>query len=271
MENDSSVLQIAAEISAGKNFREIDPGLILHLVKTEMQPNESEKETVKRVRSKLHQISNAYREGASNYQDLITAIRQSDNSLTSLEAAKPLAIELMKSHASTRERIAILDVFYSQIFAALPPIQSVLDLACGLNPLAIPWMKLADHFTYEAYDIYRDIALLLNVFFEKLNIRGKADSMNLLEEFPQSECDLTFLLKTIPCLEQVDKNAGTHILNQIRSPYAVVSFPIFSLSGRQKGMKVNYEKHFLEIYDPQRWELERMLFPNELVFLMRRK
>ncbi len=88
---------------------------------------------------------------------------------------------------------------------------------------------------------------------------------------PQTSAELTLLLKTIPCLEQVEKNAGARILSQICSPFAVISFPIFSLSGKQKGMKEHYGGRFLQLVDSAEWDIERMLFENELVFLLKRK
>ena len=63
----------------------------------------------------------------------------------------------MSLHASTRERLPILDGFYSTVLAALPAPRRVLDIACGLNPLASSWMPLAPDVTYTAYDIYSDM------------------------------------------------------------------------------------------------------------------
>nr|BDV17049.1 hypothetical protein [Escherichia coli] len=42
----------------------------------------------------------------------------------------------MSLHASTKERLAELDTLYDFIFSAETP-RRVLDIACGLNPLAL--------------------------------------------------------------------------------------------------------------------------------------
>ncbi len=65
---------------------------------------------------------------------------------------------LMQTHASSRERLPILDEFYRETLAEIAPVRSVLDVACGLNPLAIPFMPLAEGATYTACDIYTDLA-----------------------------------------------------------------------------------------------------------------
>ncbi len=274
MDKEQLAAEVLAEVSAGKNFREISPAFIRQIVLQEMQPDESRKETVKRVRSKLHQVANAYRAGSQNYRKLSSQIAGQRQEI-SLEPLKPLCLELMQSHASTKERIPILDIFYREIFDRLPEIRSVLDLACGLNPLAIPWMKLAPDFSYLAIDLYQDMADLLNSFFGMAAIDGSARVVsarvaNLLTEFPVEKADLTLLLKTLPVLEQVEKGAGSRILSQIQSRWTVVSFPIFSLSGKQKGMKTNYENYFMGIIDPGQWRFERIEFSNELVFLLER-
>lgn len=270
MDDEGFVSDIVMEISASRNFREISPSLIRQVVLSERQPNESRKEMFKRVKSKLHQVANAFRGGSLKAQDLHDKI-ESINAFSTFDELKPLCRELMQSHASTKERIPILDNFYLQIFEQLPPIHSVLDLASGINPLAIPWMTLETGFTYHAIDLYQDMADILNAFFAKINVSGQAMVGNLLDQTPKPQADLTLLLKTIPVLEQVNKSAGKQILSRLTSPHAVVSFPIFSLSGKQKGMKTNYENHFMEICDPKQWQIRQLTFSNELVFILERK
>ena len=155
MDDEGFVSDIVMEISASRNFREISPSLIRQVVLSERQPNESRKEMFKRVKSKLHQVANAFRGGSLKAQDLHDKI-ESINAFSTFDELKPLCRELMQSHASTKERIPILDNFYLQIFEQLPPIHSVLDLASGINPLAIPWMTLETGFTYHAIDLYQD-------------------------------------------------------------------------------------------------------------------
>ena len=64
----------------------------------------------------------------------------------------------------------------------LPPIRSVLDVACGLNPLAIPWMPLAPDVHYYACDIYADMIAFLNGFFQIAGIDGQAQACDLVSD-----------------------------------------------------------------------------------------
>ncbi len=262
--------ELAAEILKGKNFRGMDLSLTDQLLRREILNSGNRKEIIKNVRSKLYQVAAAFRGEKRDYRDLLGSFKEITE--PGDEAAlKHECRVIMQEHISTRERLPILDSFYEQLFSQLPPISSVLDLACGLNPLAIPWMPLKDGFSYEACDLYEDMAGLLNGFFNALQINGTAKQVNLLESFPKSRAELTLLLKTIPCLEQIDKKAGERILTQIESEYAIISFPAHSIGGRNKGMPQNYESHFLEICNPDFWEIQKFSFSTEIVFLLKRK
>ncbi len=79
---------------------------------------------------------------------------------------------------------------------------------------------------------------------------------------------MAFLLKSIPCLEQLDKNIPLRLLKAIPAQHWLVSFPAHSLGGRGKGMRHNYRQHFEEII--QGWQVSQQVFdfPGELVFLL---
>jgi 16S rRNA (guanine(1405)-N(7))-methyltransferase len=176
----------------------------------------------------------------------------------------------MAHHTSTRERLPILDAFYSTLFTGLPPIKSVLDLACGLNALALPWMPLAGDVRYFAYDIYRDQVDFLNRCFPLLSCDGRAQVCDLLQCCPDKPADIALLLKTIPCLEQVDKDVGRRLLDGVNAPVVIVSFPVHSLGGHGKGMLDHYERHFYELVAGHPWQIERFVFATELVYRLRR-
>jgi 16S rRNA (guanine(1405)-N(7))-methyltransferase len=82
---------------------------------------------------------------------------------------------------------------------------------------------------------------------------------------------LAFALKTIPCLEQVDKQIGLRLLQQLDADYILVSYPAHSLGGRSKGMVKNYAAAFQEMVTGQSWSIQRFDFPGELAFLIHKK
>ena len=174
----------------------------------------------------------------------------------------------MRHHASTRERLPILENFYATTLASLGSVHSVLDLACGLNPLALPWMPLAPDSRYYACDIYADMIAFLNGFFAQAGIRGQARVCDLVAGAPDEQVDLALVLKALPPLDQQAKHAGRDLLRALNARHILVSFPAHSLGGRGKGMAENYEQRFRALADAEGWKIERFVFPTELAFLV---
>ncbi len=106
--------------------------------------------------------------------------------------------KMLLRHASTRERLPFLSEFYQQTLASIAPVHSVLDLACGLNPLTIAHLPLAAGAPYTACDIYSDLAGYLNRFFAHFSIPGTASICDLAAAIPDQPVHLALLLKTIP-------------------------------------------------------------------------
>jgi 16S rRNA (guanine(1405)-N(7))-methyltransferase len=110
----------------------------------------------------------------------------------------------------------------------------------------------------------------LNAFFDHFKIDGTAQICDLTQKIPACKADLALVLKTIPCLEQIDREAGRRILAGLQTPNILVSFPAKSLGGRSKGMVQNYERHFNQLVAGQNWKITRFEFPGELAFLIQK-
>lgn len=264
--------KLAEEIAETKKAKHMDPGLIQQVLSRELRNSKNRKEIVKNVKSKLYQVSGAFRNDNLDYSTLKEKLSQVTPE-TPLDELKPICLEIMHTHASTRERSGILDELYTEIFRDIPQPKTICDLACGLNPFSIPWMPLEGDFRYEAFDLFSDMSDLINCFFEKRGIDGQASQANLLYGMPGGPYDLALLFKVIPCLEQIDKFGGRHLLSQLSysARYAAVSFPGASLSGKDKGMPRNYEVHFMNIVDQEAWEIRKVRYPTELLFVLKSK
>ena len=261
----SQLDQLVDAVLASRNYKHITRDFIETLGSRELAKRSTLKEAIKATRNKLHQVGGAYIEGAAPYRSWLDQLRQVavyDNK----DQLKRVCMSIMGYHASTRERLPMLEQFYTMLLADLPPVRSVIDVACGLHPLAIPWMPLGQDAQYYAYDIYQDMADFLNGFMGLIHVQGNAQARDVLQYSPPFKVDLAFVLKAIPCLEQVDKNAGLRLLDAIKADHLLVSFPVQSLGGRKKGMVVNYEARFHELVRQRNWFIERFEFPTELVF-----
>jgi hypothetical protein len=132
--------------------------------------------------------------------------------------------EKMVWHISTAERLPILASFYGTCLAAISPIHSLLDLASGLNPLAYSWLNLANDASVTSVDIYQDQADFLNQFYAYNHLNGRALVADITHSLPEGTFDLALLLKTIPCLEQVDRGIGRRLLTSINARHILVTF-----------------------------------------------
>jgi 16S rRNA (guanine(1405)-N(7))-methyltransferase len=250
-------------------YAPIDEVLVAAIGRAELVKRHSLKEAVKSTRNKLHQIGSAFQEKPIPYAKWLEELKALPADLDSPQVREFL-IGNMRLHASTAERLSIHEDFFAKTLASIVPLTSILDLACGLNPLNLPWMPTAEHFTYEACDIYSDMTGYVNAFFTHFNIKGSASLCDLTHTVPKTHVQVAFLLKTIPCLEQLDKTAGRRLLEELNAEHILVSFPAHSLGGRSKGMVENYEAHFSELVAGKDWQVTRFEFPGELAFLVRK-
>jgi 16S rRNA (guanine(1405)-N(7))-methyltransferase len=268
--NDPDALEsIVSAVCENPKYARIDRGLIHRLSEKELLKGRSHKETVKAVRNKLHQVGGSYQEKPIDYAKWIERLSLLPHNLDH-PLVRQYCQEMMREHSSTQERLPALDHFYTDTMMDIAPIHSLLDLACGLNPLSLPWLPLAPGVQITACDIYMDMTGFLELFFNHFDIDAQVYSCDLIHAIPQHRVQLALLLKTIPCLEQIDKSIGNRLLEQIQADVLLVSFPIHSLGGRSKGMLQFYENHFHELASDKPWRITRYEFTSELVFRLDR-
>ncbi|MGC8959009.1 MAG: 16S rRNA methyltransferase [Chloroflexia bacterium] len=257
-----AVERLVQAVRARPRYRHIAADFIRHIAAGELAKRPAWKEALKATCRKLHQVAGAYLAEKLPYGRWLEELRAMPP-----EALRTVCARLMAGHSSTRERLPFLDRFYATCLAGLEPPRTVLDLGCGLHPLAIPWMPLAAGALYLAWDVYEDLVDFLNGFFALLPCRGRAEARDIGQSPPAERADLALLLKTLPVLEQVEKGAGRRLLESLRADVLLVSFPLQSLGGRKgKGMEVNYPAQFEAMMAGLGWPVREFVFPSEIVF-----
>lgn len=259
--------ELVAAVQAGPRYRQISRELIRRIAAQELAKGRGWKEAVKATRNKLHRVGGAYQEEGVPYDRWLAQLESLPASLDD-PALQDFCRRAMQQHASTRERLPILEDFFARTLAPIAPLHSVLDLACGLNPLALPWMPLAAGARYEVCDIYADMVSFINRFFGHVRQPGRASLCDLIGQPPRQPAQAALLLKTLPCLEQVDKEAGARLLEAVAAEHLLVTFPVRSLGGRSKGMVKNYTERFLAMVAGRGWQVQRFEFSTELAFLV---
>jgi len=150
---------------------------------------------------------------------------------------------LMK-HKSTKERYAFYEEVYSKCFKDFPEKFSVIDLGAGINGLSYGFFeKLGKKIDYLGIDGVGQFVELMNFYFEKEKIKGKAvhESLFELEKVKKiikeiRKPKIAFLFKVIDSLEIMERDYSKKLLLEI-SPLVdriVVSFATRSLGSRKK-------------------------------------
>jgi 16S rRNA (guanine(1405)-N(7))-methyltransferase len=261
--------RLTAAALAGSKYQSIAPGLVKRIAAQELERRRNFKEALKATRSKLHQIGAAYLEKPIDYAQAILELDHLPER-PSPDEIKDFSLRWMPQHASSRERLSILPDFFEQTLGSIAPIRSVLDLACGLNPLALPWMPLLPDAPYFACDIFTDLLDFDQRFLTKSGHPNQVEICDLTQNCPQQSVHLALLLKTLPCLEQLEKNTANHLLDDIQAEHILVSYPAHSLGGRSKGMPDHYAKQFEDLAAGRNWEIQTFSFASELAFLITR-
>ena len=263
------LIQLVSKVKEGSKYRNIHDQLIENIAGIELRKGRSWKDTIKAVRNKLHQVGSAYQPQEINYDQLASELKSLSHDLHSPEVKRYL-IQTMSFHTSTRERLPILDQFYKDTLADFENLDSLLDVACGLNPLALAWMPITPSTKITVCDIYIDQIEFLNLFFSHFELNGIAKCCDLTQQLPHEKFQLGLILKTIPCLEQIDKNIGKRILQELDCENMLVSFPAQSLTGRNKGMREFYSVHFQSLVNETEWNITKFSYPNEQAFLLKK-
>jgi 16S rRNA (guanine(1405)-N(7))-methyltransferase len=259
--------KLVAAVGQGRRYSHIMPDLVKRITCEEADKFRKPSQVIKSARSRLHQIGGAFLGKPINFGQWGTRLKELPTDIRH-PAVMQYCQEMMQLHASSFERLSILPEFFKTTLEAVRPIHSVLDLACGLNPLALPWMDLDDHFTYSACDIFEDMVGFLNTFFQHFSANASAFTCDITQVKDFQTVQLALLLKTLPCLEQLNKHIGRQVLETINAEHILVSFPVKSLSGNEKGMRENYQRYFYSLLQPSDWTIRKFEFSTELAFLL---
>ncbi len=259
--------KLIGSVLQSSKYKNVCTDFIKNIGAQQLSMHKNLKKAIKSTKNKLHQVGGAYFLKKVNYgkwSDCFNMIPVNEKE----EKLRELCIKIMKYHSSTKERLPIIDNFYSRIFSILPSVNSIADIGCGLHPLAIPWMPLKKHTKYYAYDIYIDMIEFLNKLMHIINITGHAECIDVISSPPDIKVDLAFILKCIPCFDKIDETSGMNLIEKMNARNIVVSFPVKSISGKDKGMLRNYEEKFNKITKNKNWEIKRLQFDTELVFVI---
>ncbi len=268
MKIDETTIQVLiAKVLDTKKYRYsgLNPDTIEDLIRQETPHHTSPKKIQKAVRRKLHNIVAPYL-GEPDYAALTKDLQEiEDNSLNSPQLIS-FCQHVLSQHASTAERIPVMSEFYSQLFSATGQPQSILDLACGLHPLAFPWMGLPTTIRYHAYDILQPRIDFINQFFNKLGMAPLAENRDILVNPPTHHADLAIFFKEAHRFEKRQPGCNQAFWESLKVDKLALSLPTQNLSGTHR--LINAHHSLVHANLPENHQVHEIRVANEIIFLI---
>jgi len=220
-----------------KKYATVHPPLVTRFMEEEEHKNPQS--SIKAVKTKLHQAYGAYTQDNAHKKAkrLLDELAINPGNLPTTTKA------LLSLHASTKERLPHYTEFYDQILKHTGPVESILDIGCGYNPFSIPLIPTKIK-AYHAYDIDTKTAELINHFLTHLNLPPQAKCTDLATQIPKETADLALMCKLLPVLEAQAQGSGYHLIRALDVRHLLLTYPLKSLSGREKGMTQHYTEAF---------------------------
>ena len=186
------------------------------------------------------------------------------------EAIRQTALKILEQHESTRERLPYLEQFYEVIRTVCRPLSIIIDLACGLNPLALPFMGMTELVRYYAYDIHQPRVELINQFFKGWGLEPLAEVRDVLVHPPQIQADAAFLFKEAHRMEKRRKGSSRDLIKVISARVVFISLPTRSLD-RRRNLSSRMERLVKEIFANLEGDTGREDFAEETLYWKKRK
>jgi 16S rRNA (guanine(1405)-N(7))-methyltransferase len=265
---DPEIQQLIENTQSSRKYRGLglNPDTIRDLIIQEAPHHTSQKKLRKSVRRKLHNIVAPYL-GEPDYSSQTAELMAIKSSYSNSQEIQEFCLKSLSDHTSTAERIPFMEAFYQRIFAVTGKPEILLDLACGLHPLAFPWMGLPTSTQYHAFDIIQPRIDFINIFFIKSGLPPLAKNQDILAHPPQTRADLCLFFKEAHRFEKRSPGCNQKFWASLNTQWLAISLPTQNLAGTHSLV----EQHRALIKDnlPQsHGRLQELSFENEIVFLV---
>ena len=172
--------------------------------------------------------------------------------------------DLLKTHTSTKERLEFYPKLKEYIYSLNPA--SILDLGCGLNPIAIAEPSV----TYYASDINNSDLDAVREYFKSRGIKGKVFFYDItLSQKDLPKADVVLMLKLVDFLEKISPKLTERLLSSLEFKHLIVSFSTRKLSGKRMGSPDR--KLFENLCKYNNYSFTKLEFDNEIFYHVQAK
>ena len=188
------------------------------------------------------------------------------------ESVEHILPALLELHASTKERLPHYRQFFKNIFAAVGNADSILDIGCGFNPVALPWMGTPPKM-YAAVELYEKDVAFIKKYFKKMIHQTKLEAHTIDVEKKEQRVvlyhkkyDLVFALKLFDLLT---KKTVEDLVRNIRYHWLAASFSTKTVAGKR--MNVPRRGWFQKMLRRLGYSFTTLTYENELVYLVKKE
>ncbi|GAP22581.1 hypothetical protein [Leptolinea tardivitalis] len=262
-------VELAQSILTSRKYKALNlpPETVIDLIRHALDHGLKPVQAVDDAREKLHIIVAPYL-GDPDYPQTIKELELM-GTFTNADSLRTFSLKMLESHASTRERIPLLDHFYHQIFSVTGVPHSLLDLACAMHPFAYPWMDFPSDSLYQAYDLHQPRVNLINQYFHAARVNGQAFYGDILLNPPHQQADVAFFFKEAHRFEQRQKGCNRAFWQALNVHWLVVSLPATNLTGRFD-LADRQRKLVYETLSGLDLPVTEILVGNELIFCIQK-
>lgn len=258
---------IINEIISSRKYSGIDKSVVERISIELSKRYKKSKELIKAIKNQLHIINVSFFESDSH--KLSSELLENDTEDVSNDCH--LSEEILSLHASTKERSAYLKEIYSDFLGTyITTSTSIIDIGCGFNPFALPFYHELPN-EYHALDINKETINLINKYFSYFhNDKYKASIVDVVSNNSTIHGSLIFLFKILPLIEQQKKGGSILLLQSMNFEKAIISFPIKSMTGKNKGMEQYYSTFFEELIKNAYDIIEKKVIGSELFYVIKK-
>ncbi len=275
--DEAFITAVTEAIKQSRKYGDTSEATIRQLAEEAARQHKKPKAAIKAVRARLHSIMAPYLgdpDYAAMSQQLSAAFAANDQ-----EHINQLCLASLDAHLSTRERLPIMTDFYRQIFAVTGQPQAILDIACGLNPLALRWMfpeggerwsVNGERLKFYAYDIHEPRINFINHYFQLEGLAPLARVQDVALHIPQEQADVALFLKEMPRFTRNYGDLGRPLLQALNVRWLVLSYPSISTHGG-RNLTSRYRDFMHQLIAGLNWPITELLFEGELVFVIEKR
>lgn len=266
---DNAVNDVTEAVLGSRRYRGVAPALVRRLAAEALQRHPGDRSAARKTTQRqLHQLFGAYLPGKPRWHRLLRTIQQAGDRAAAQDACR----RAMSAHASTAERQRVLDDYAPLLAQVAGPTDRVLDLACGLGPLAWAFVDHAPA-ALHCVDVGTEMLGFLGEALTALGLPATVEAVDLAQPaavaaLPPSE--VAVLLKALPCLRHTLPGSEAELLDTIPAQRFLVSWPTRSLGSRAKGMDQTYRAHAAALTAALGWRATEHELPGELCYVLER-